>query len=529
MRLLSKELTSHRPLTTLAAPLDAAALKTFSVFSEIKRAQQTYGPEVIVTYITSMTMGADDILAAAVCCPGGRPDRRLRHARRSRAGPVRRDRLRPPAETVEELRKSAQVVDELLSDPTYGRSCGCAATCRRSCSATPTPTSSPASRPASGGEIHKTERLLRDLAARDGVSLTLFTAAAGTVGRGGGPTYDSILAQPYGSSRARSSSPSRARSSAASTGLPDLAKDNLELTVAATLRATCLHTESRQTPARAARLGPVDGDRQRRGLRQVRRAHRPPPELPAYFLASTPDEQLGQHTSLPPGAAARLRRRHRRPARHPVGVRLDPVPADRARLFGVGSGLRARPRAGGEAVLKLMHTKWHFFRTFISNVEMTLAKTDMEIAALYVDALARLAQAPVRGDPGRTRAHRGRGAAVTGEAELLDDQPELKRTLGVREPYLAPISYLQVDLLSRIRALGDDDVDAELRRAMLLTINGVARRDAQHRLIRGGTRRRAGAAQPVGPVANPPARRLQIRGDNFCALTVVRQAMGRHR
>jgi phosphoenolpyruvate carboxylase len=140
--------------------------------------------------------------------------------------------------------------------------------------------------------------------------------------------------------------------------------------------------------------------------------------------------------------------------------------------FGVGSGLKTAFEAGYGEILKEMAREWSFMRTFLSNVEMTLSKTDLDIAQSYVTALVPVPHQPlldrIRGEYSESVE---RVMRLTDSQSLLEDSPLLKRTLEVRDVYLDPINYLQVSLLARSRS---GEQSEELNRALLLTVNGIA-------------------------------------------------------
>ena len=475
IEVLSRELAGRRALTPRRdwqGIGDDSFRETLDVFDCIRDVQETYGEEALHTYIISMAQNVDDILAVAVLAREAGLVEITAGEDGGQSASASID-IVPLFETATELKISGDLLDGMLSDPSY-RAIVAARGDVQEMMLGYSDSNKGAGLTTSQWSIHQAQRQLRDVAAKHGVRLRLFHGRGGSVGRGGGPAGEAIAAQPHGVVDAVMKVTEQGEVISDKYSLPVLARDNLQIMLSAVLDATLLHQTSRveeETLARWDEAMDVVSDAAQTAYGELI-GHE---GLPNFFTQATPVDELsmlnvGSRPGKRPGANGQASLDDLRAIPWVFGwtqTRMV-VPG----WFGLGTGLRAARDAGYGEVLDEMR-EWAFFANLLSNVEMTLAKTDMRVAGFYVSELV---------DPElqevfeiiktEHRTTRQEVLALTPGDGLLANNPLLRRTLEIRSGYLEPLHHLQVHALSERRRVETPDPD--LQRALLLTVNGIS-------------------------------------------------------
>ena len=466
VELLAAELATRRPLTKDDAELSELARKELDIVAAAARAVRVFGPQAIPNYIISMCQSVSDMLEAAIL---------LKEAGLLDASgdePYAPVGIVPLFETIDDLQRGSSILEAVLDLPLY-RAVVSARGDSQEVMLGYSDSNKDGGYLAANWALYRAELDLVESARKTGIRLRLFHGRGGTVGRGGGPSYDAILAQPPGAVSGSLRITEQGEVIAAKYAEPRIAHRNLETLLAATLEATLLDVEGLGDAAGPAYE--VLDELAARAQRAYAELVHETPGFVEYFKASTPVSEIG---ALNIGS----RPTSRKPTTSISDLRAIPwvLAWSQSRVmlpgwYGTGAAFEGWIAEGDGRleVLQDLYRRWPFFRTVLSNMAQVLSKSDMGLAARYSElvedeALRRRVFDKIVDEHDRTiRMHK----LITGQDDLLADNPALARSVFNRFPYLEPLNHLQVELLRRYRSGDDDEL---VQRGILLTMSGLA-------------------------------------------------------
>jgi phosphoenolpyruvate carboxylase len=501
---LIQELKTRRPLIPAEMPFSEATCETIETFRMLRLLQQEFGRGICQTYIISMTNFVSDVLEVLLLSQeAGLYDPAACHTS---------VRIVPLFETVEDLKRAPTVMRELFQLPLYraalagGYQHVDAIKEQNTSTETKTIPLQPTDLQevmlgysdsnkdsgflSSNWEIHKAQKALQKVASEFGISLRIFHGRGGSVGRGGGPAYSAILAQPTDTIQGRIKITEQGEVLASKYSLPELALYHLETMTTAVIQSSLLGSGF----DRVEPWNQIMEELSARSRSVYRALIYEQPDFVDFFHSVTPVDvisqlQIGSRPSKRPGKGNANKKKDM------SSLRAIPwvfswtqsrflLPA----WYGVGSALQGfleqEPQKNLD-LLQYFYVKWPFFRVVISKVEMTLAKVDLQIAEHYVKELSQPEDlvrfqklfAQIAQEYYLTK---DLILKINGQKKLLDGNPELQRSVQLRSGTIVPLGFLQVALIKRLRQYDKSQVlhfrfsKEELLRGAMLTINGIA-------------------------------------------------------
>ncbi|MFA6210333.1 MAG: phosphoenolpyruvate carboxylase [Candidatus Obscuribacterales bacterium] len=496
MKWLTGELASKRPLIPGDLHFSEPTNETIDVFRTMAQGQDLYGSRALDTYIVSMTEYSSDLLSILLLAKEAGIWASEHH-------PHRKVSIVPLFETIEDLRRAPQMFQELLDNPIYksyladlgnlqeimigysdsGKNGGIV---------------------AANWELYKVQKKLVAIAQVNHIELRLFHGRGGSIGRGGGPTHQAILAQPPGTVAGRIKLTEQGEVISSKYALHDIAVRNFDQLAAAVLQATATQPATQnavktttQSAAKQAAENQVDNEPvhwwnfmeklSTTSFKAYRSLVYEDPQFVEFFGQSTP---IGELSKLQMGS---------RPTRRTAGSgSIDDLRAipwvfawtqSRYMLpawYGFGSAFQACTEADSEtlAMAQEMYAQWPFFKGLIRKLENALAVADMDIAAYYSANLVdkALQEKFFKRILAEYECTKKFVLAISKHEVLLEEVPYLKHSIAIRNPYVDPLSYLQVRLIAQLRKRISEETgestatvrDDKLLETVLMTVNGVA-------------------------------------------------------